>query len=318
MDVDLPHSMQSPTRDSQVSLVFASPRKLPRDRDLAGRVVVLDLAFASEASSGGFAKITLPFILRLGPRLVAWVDHHDHTEHERFRNDPRFVLATKAEQGACSELVTPELVQRAGRVDTIVCHTDFDGLASAAKWLRGGLECYPGCDTDARAIDTRLGQASDRAVTVDRALRGRPHDTSLFGLVVRHLRTGMQDNSLWEPIREAASDLAALEDEGHRASLGFVRLDPGVVMLDISHWPKRLDKTHLLMLGQAQEPIAVLVDRNTINIAARFDSGVNLLRLLGLSGGMPTRVSVDRKRLDEVCRALGIDRSDAERVLVGR
>ena len=41
-------------------LAFASPRKLPRPRELKGRVVVLDVAFASEASSGGFEKITLP------------------------------------------------------------------------------------------------------------------------------------------------------------------------------------------------------------------------------------------------------------------
>ena len=38
-------------------LAFASPRKLPRRATLKGRVVVLDVAFASEASSGGFEKI---------------------------------------------------------------------------------------------------------------------------------------------------------------------------------------------------------------------------------------------------------------------
>src|SRR5947199_8738943 len=78
-------------------LAFASPRKLPRARDLAGRVVVLDLAFASEASSGGFEKITKPFIDQLGPRLAGWVDHHDHLMHAAYRDDPRFVLSTKAE-----------------------------------------------------------------------------------------------------------------------------------------------------------------------------------------------------------------------------
>src|SRR6516162_10237658 len=136
-------------------LAFASPRKLPRARDLKGRVVVLDVAFASEASSGGFEKITLPFIEQLGPRLAGWVDHHDHVMHERYRGDPRFVLATKAEHGACPEMVTPAVIERVGPVDTIVCHTDFDGLCSAAKWLRRGVEPYAGADDDARAIDTR-------------------------------------------------------------------------------------------------------------------------------------------------------------------
>jgi len=121
---------------SRPELAFASPRKLPRARDLKGRVVVLDVAFASDASSGGFEKITLPFIEQLGPRLAGWVDHHDHVLHVRYRDDPRFVLATKAEHGACPEMVTPAIVERIGQVDTIVCHTDFDGLCSAAKWLR--------------------------------------------------------------------------------------------------------------------------------------------------------------------------------------
>src|ERR1700677_468270 len=99
-------------------LAFATPRKLPKPRDLRGRVAVLDVAFASEASGGGFDKITRPFIEGLGPRLAAWVDHHDHKLHAAFAADPRFVLSTKAEHGACPEMVTAEVVQRAGHVDT--------------------------------------------------------------------------------------------------------------------------------------------------------------------------------------------------------
>src|SRR5262245_7044422 len=118
-------------------LAFASPRKLPKVRDLRGSVAVLDIAFASEAGGKGFEQSTLPFIEALGSRLRAWVDHHDSLHHARFASDPRFVLATKAEHGACPEMITPELVQRAGHVDTIVCHIDFDGLASCAKWMRG-------------------------------------------------------------------------------------------------------------------------------------------------------------------------------------
>ena len=147
-------------QSSRAELSFASPRKLPRARDLKGRVVVLDVAFASDAASGGFDKITLPFIEQLGPRLAGWVDHHDHVMHAHYKDDPRFVLATKAEHGACPEMITEELVARVGIVDTIVCHTDFDGLVSAAKWMRAGVEPYPGCDDDARAIDTRLGTPS--------------------------------------------------------------------------------------------------------------------------------------------------------------
>ncbi len=190
-----------PNSDTRsVDLAFASPRKLPKARELRGRVVVLDIAFASEAGGHSFEKTTLPFITSLGDRLAAWVDHHDSAEHVRYQGDPRFTLTTKAEHGACPEIVTPELVERAGDVDTIVCHTDFDGLASGAKWIRGGVEPYEGCDADARAIDTRTGTPGPIAVRIDRALRARPRDQALFGLVVRHLAAGLVDRSLWEPI----------------------------------------------------------------------------------------------------------------------
>src|SRR5580704_16213877 len=175
-------------------IAFATPRKLPKADSLKGHVVVLDVAFASDASGGGVAKLTGPFIEKLGKRLVAWVDHHDHVLHEEYKRDPRFVLATKAEHGACPEMITPELVARIGPVETVVCHTDFDGLCSAAKWMRGGTEPYAGADDDARAVDTRLGTPSVTGSRFDRALRARPKDTALFGLVVRHLADGLEDS----------------------------------------------------------------------------------------------------------------------------
>src|SRR5690606_37259480 len=162
--------------------------------------------------------VTRKLIDGLGDRLRGWIDHHDHERHEEYRSDPRFVLRTKAEHGACPEMITPELVERIGPVDTVLCHTDFDGLASAAKWIRGGIEPYPGCDDDARAIDTRLGEPSPIAERIDRALRGRPRDEGLFGLVVRHLVKGLEDESLWEPIDAAAAELVPIERETRRAA----------------------------------------------------------------------------------------------------
>jgi hypothetical protein len=293
-------------------LAFATPRKLPKARDVRGRVVVLDLAFASEAASGGFDKVTRPFIEGLGPRLVAWVDHHDSSEHERYRGDPRFVLSTKAEHGACPEMVTPELVERIGPVDTIVCHTDFDGLVSAAKWVRGGNEPYPGADDDAWAIDTRLKRPGSIGERLDRALRARPHDHGLFGLIVRHLVTGLADPSLWAPVDEAARELVPIEAETRRLAAGYARLPPGVAIVDITPpegtTPPRVDKTQLLLIGQEREPVSIVVDRDMLTVAARFDSGLNFLALLGLSGGMPTRVSVPKNRLSDLLDALGVAR----------
>jgi hypothetical protein len=305
-------------------LAFASPRKLPRARDLRGRVVVLDVAFASEASSGGFEKITLPFIQQLGPRLAGWVDHHDHVMHERYRTDPRFVLATKAEHGACPEMVTPEVIERIGAVDTIVCHTDFDGLCSAAKWIRGGTEPYPGADDDARAIDTRTAQPGPIGHRFDRALRARPRDTALFGLVVRHLADGLRDASLWDAVDRAAAELGPIEERTRAIATGYVVVDihpqgvpPDVrslAFVNATAHHGQYDKTQLLLAGQERASLAMVLDMDTVSVAARYGSGVSFLDLLGLSGGMPTLVSIPAKRLGEALQKLGVSAADAQRL----
>jgi hypothetical protein len=316
--------------DRRPELAFATPRKLPKARDLAGRVVVLDVVFASEASGGGFEKITLPFIEGLGPRLAAWVDHHDHALHDRYSADPRFVLATKAEHGACPEMVTPDLVRRIGRVDTVVCHTDFDGLCSAAKWIRGGEEPYPGADDDARAVDTRLGVPSQTAQRIDRAIRAHSRDHALFGIIVRHLSEGLQDPTLWVTIDSAGKELVSQEVVARAVARGFrvFEVHPtataalagigtvhAVAIVDATAEHGRYDKTMLLLAGQERAGIAIVVDRDTMTLAARFDSGINFLALLELSGGMPTLVSVQRTRLREVLAKLGADASDVEAVV---
>jgi len=295
-------------------LAFASPRKLPRVRDLRGNVAVLDIAFASEAGGKGFEVTTLPFIEGLGARLSAWVDHHDSAHHARFAGDPRFVLATKAEHGACPEMITPEIVARAGHVDTIVCHVDFDGLASAAKWMRTGVECYLGCDDDARAVDTRIGTPGPIAVRIDRALRARPRDQALFGIVVRHLATGLSDASLWEPIDAAASELAPVEAETRRIALRYQRVEPDIAFVDASERSGPYDKTLLLLIGQERAPVSVVVDGDSVTFAAAFDSGYNFLNLFGISGGMPTRTSIQRSKLEGALRALQVSPSVAHRL----
>jgi hypothetical protein len=294
------------------AIAFATPRKLPKPKALSGRVVVLDIAFAGQGAASGFEVVTLPFIEGLGDRLRAWVDHHDHDQHGRFANDPRFLLSTKAEHGACPEMIDPPLVERVGPIDTVVCHTDFDGLASAAKWIRGGIEPYAGADDDARAIDTRLGTPSEVADRIDRALRARPRDFGLFGIVVRHLAAGLSDAALWHPIDAAAEELVPVEKETRRAAREYVRVAPGVAIVNVSRGYQRVDKTLLLLMGQEREPVSVVIDTDNVSIAARFDSGYNFLRLFGMSGGMPTRVSVPRARAAETLRALGVSEATAQ------
>jgi hypothetical protein len=296
-----------------VDLAFASPRKLPKIRDVRGRVAVLDIAFASEAGGHSFESTTLPFIEGLGPRLAAWVDHHDSAHHARFTGDPRFLLTTKAEHGACPELVTREVVERAGPVDTLVCHVDFDGLASGAKWLRSGEEPYPGCDADARAIDTRTGTPGPIAVRIDRALRARPRDHALFGIIVRLLSSGLADASLWVPIDAAGAELAAMEAEARRLAHGYERVGKDLVLVDASVRRGPYDKTLLLLIGQERARMSAVVDGDNVTFAAGFDSGVSFLSAFGISGGMPTRVSIQRSKLVEALLALGVSETEARR-----
>lgn len=286
-------------------IAYGTPRKLPRARDLEGRVVVLDVAFASKAGGASFEKTTLPFIEGLGDRLAMWIDHHDHEEHARYADDPRFVLRTKAQHGACPELVTPERVAWAGPVDTICCHVDFDGLCSAAKWIRGGVEPYPGADDDARAIDTRMGTPSERAEWLDRALRAKPRDDGLKGLMIRFLAEGAKDSALFKSFVAAAKPLEAMEKESRRLATRYeIRGD--VAVCDARKRDGAYDKTKLLLLGQELAPISLVHDETTVTVAARFDSGIDLVRMLGLDGGMPTRVSVAAKKLPKVLEQLGV------------
>lgn len=286
------------------NLAIGTPRRLPKASSLKGRVVVLDVAFAG-AQSGGFEKVTLPFIRGLGDRLRAWVDHHDHDEHVRFRNDARFVLRTKAQHGACPELIDQALVERIGPIDTICHHNDFDGLASAAKWMRGGIEAYPGCDEDARAIDTRLGVPSDRATIIDRALRARPRDQALYEFVVRALAKGLSEPVLWEQIVAAAAEMEPIENETKRVAERYTHLGGKVVGIDVTGHAAAIDKTLLLLLGQERDTVSLIVDRDTVSVAARFDSGLNFLQLFEVSGGMPTRISLPKSRLPAILEALG-------------
>src|SRR5690606_1577789 len=139
-----------------------------------------------------------------GDRLAAWVDHHDHVRHADYREDDRFVLATKAQHGACPEMVDADLVRRTGPIDTIVCHNDFDGLCSAAKWLRHGEEPYPGADDDARCVDTRAGEPSALGRMLDRALRSS-FDESIRHQMVRFLAQGATDKGLLADFEAAAT-----------------------------------------------------------------------------------------------------------------
>jgi hypothetical protein len=285
---------------------YLTPRTLPPAERLAGRVAVLDIAFASAGGGSSFEKTTLPFIRGLGGRLAAWVDHHDHERHVDFAGDARFVLATKAQHGACPEMVTPEVVHAAGPVDTVAVHLDLDGLYSGAKWVLGGVEPYPGADADARAVDTRRGQTGPIATRIDRALRARFRDETLKHRVVQFLVARADAPVLWEEIETAAREIDPLLDESRRLSERFALRD-GIAYVEAQGKP--YDKTELLLLGQERAPVSIVRDAGALTIAADFESGFDFVRLFHLGGGMPTRVTVPEARLTEVMTKLAAETS---------
>jgi hypothetical protein len=285
-------------------LAFASPRVLPRAAKLTGRVVVVDIAFAATAGGGvSFEEVTKPFIDDLGARLAAWVDHHDHERHPEYADDSRFTLATKAEHGACPEMVTPEVVRQAGPIDTIVCHVDLDGLYAAAKWMLDGVEPYPGADYDARCIDTRTGDPGPIARRIDRALRARFRDNQVKRSVVLWLIGGMGKGPHDDSIAEAAAEFE-LRAKGTASLARAYRLRGRVAYVDARDQRAPFDKTDLLLAGQELSSVALVHDSGMVTIAAKFDSGWDFVRLLGLEGGMPTRVTVPEARLDEALAAI--------------
>jgi hypothetical protein len=287
------------------AVVFTSPRHLPDPQSLVGRVVVLDIAFAADGSGGvSFASVTAPFIAALGDRLALWVDHHDHPEFTRFAGDDRFVLRTKQQAGACPELVTVELVDRTGPVDTIVTHLDLDGIYAAAKWLLGGREPYPGADADARAVDTRIGEPSPTGKAVDQALRASFRDESVRFRVLRFLTEGARlQSAAGQDILELSQSFERIAEET-RAYASRYRVEGKVAHVTVAPGARNLDKTYLLLLGQEKAPVAVVSQSGMMTVAAAFDSGYDFTRILGMGGGMPTRVSLPVDRLGDLLAAI--------------
>jgi hypothetical protein len=289
---------------SGVRFAFLTPRKLPSANTLVGRVVVLDIAFAAEGGGSSFAGVTIPFINGLGSRLAAWVDHHDHERHVDFERDRRFLLAKKAQHGGCPEMITPEFVAWVGPVDTVAVHVDLDGLYAGAKWVLGGVEPYEGADADARAVDTRRGEPGPIASRIDRALRARFRDETLKYQVIQYLLARTQAPALWEEIEKAAKLIDPMLDQARKIADRY-RVEHDVAYVE-ARSSSPYDKTELLLLGQQRAKVAVVRDAGSLSIAADFESGLDLVKLFDMGGGMPTRVSVSESRLDEVMQKLAV------------
>jgi hypothetical protein len=258
----------------------------------AGRVAVVDVAFAGGEN---FEKVTLPFLQSLGNRLAIWIDHHEHPlGWSRVRDDPRFVLVPNREAHACPELVTPDVVARAGKVDAIVAHADLDGLLSAVKFLRGGTSPWPEADEDARAVDSpgrghalsSFGQlmvdALDEAAgTLRSKARESLRQELVHGLVVAPEPLPAKLRNRLRELQRAHAETLAPVDELARSAREEAR---GVLVVRVPKDLGRPVKKALLSRLEARAPVGVVIEGKAVTVAT-FREDLDLARVDELGAG---------------------------------
>jgi hypothetical protein len=119
------------------------------------------------------------------------------------------------------------------------------------------------------------------------------------------LVAGCVDRGFGEELDAAAAEFDAKAEETARLAALF---EPRgrAVYVDAGRLAQgAFDKTELLLAGQRRAPVAIVEEAGMITIAAAFDSGLDFVQLLGLGGGMPTRVSIPAARLHEVLAKIG-------------
>lgn len=273
--------MQSPR------LVFVdTPKSLPPPPPL-GRVVTLDLAFAAKDR---FETATRPFIQELGLRLAKWIDHHPHPAWAEYEGDPRFLLVDKTTAPACPELVTPELIREIGEVHHVFAHGDFDGVISAAKFLRGGEPPYPEADADGRAIDapgrgfvaTERGLLLADAIEWSRDAKPKGHQRFLHALADA-LISGKEPPSLSDQIAALARAARARREELAPLFAEAVRDHPQILVLRLDRMISPSDKKHLLIRMEHEATIAAIEEPQSLTVAT-FDESLRLNELELLHG----------------------------------
>ena len=155
---------------------------------------------------------------------------------------------------------------------------------------------------DARAVDTRRGVPGPIAERIDRALRARFRDNKLKRAIIRYLVAKTRDPAAWALIDEAACQIDHLLEEARRIAKRYEVRENVAYVEAKPHGG--FDKTELLLLGQKLARVAVVRDAGTLAIAADFESGLDFVKLFDMGGGMPTRVSIPDKRLDEAMEKL--------------
>jgi hypothetical protein len=270
------------------------PRHLPKVP--GGRSVMLDVAFAA---GGQWKSKTKVFIDALGPRLVRFVDHHEHKEAWRhYKGDPRFLLVPNKIAHACPELITPELVRAAGPIDDIVAHADFDGALAAVKWLRGGKEPWPGADEDARAVDSpgrghtlsEIGARYALAMDEASARYERDRQLKLLSAIATAMADGAADPALDDELDQLGEGARAAEAEARLlADRCGAHEAPGLFVVRLDHKPDNRTRRNLLLFAEERARVGAIIEPDPAGgawiIAATFDEELDLEKVDGFEGG---------------------------------
>lgn len=222
--------------------VVRLPYLMPAPPDVPFAIV--DVAFAGAET----VTKTYDFIEAAGERLRAWVDHHEHPEGwPRFRSDPRFTLVSSRFAHACPELVTRDVVRAAGPVGAVLAHHDFDGLMSAACWLREGEPPYSEALEDARATDSpgrghvlsaRGARWADALSEAGAELEEEAY-FSFFRALVDVLVTGSEPPSFTRELDRFAAEARRTEEKARLLAETRAVEAPGVCVLRL---PAQLDR----------------------------------------------------------------------------
>jgi hypothetical protein len=269
-------------------LFVEQPGNLPVPPE--GRVAVVDVAFAG---GDNFEKSTVPFLEALGDRLAVWIDHHEHpVGWSRVQGDPRFVLVPNRTAHACPELVTPEVVARAGPVDVVVAHADFDGLLSAVKFIRGGVAPWPEADEDARAADSpgRGHALSDQAALLSDALDHAASElkTAQREALRQQIVAALVQGEITPELRSRLETLsrkqrAALEPVDGLAAAAREEIG-GVLVARVAKALPRPVKKALLSRLEERAPVGVVIEGRAVT-AATFRDDLDLAFCDDLAAG---------------------------------
>ncbi len=255
-------------------------------------MAVVDVAFAG---ADAYQRSTVPFLEALGQRLAVWIDHHEHPlGWARVRGDPRFLLVPNREAHACPELVTPQVVAEAGKVDVVVAHADLDGLLSAVKFLRAGIAPWPEADEDARAADSpgRGHLLSERARLLSDALDGAASELrtaereALRQQIVAALvlAPAPLPPELEARLRKLqASQLKSLQPVAALAAQAREEV-PGVLVVRAEKALPRSVKKALLSQLEGRAAVGVVIEGKAITCAT-FREELDLARVDALSAG---------------------------------